>query len=287
MKHIKFNKTICGVDFLLNIVKQDVDYNILSNDLLTADFFQVVFINKGGGVLRIDDKNIALKNHSIVFISKNQKYQWIVDKNALDAHFLIFQEDFLNEFFSDTFFSYRLLYFYQKEFPLILNKNKEELDNYLSHLEEIKQELITPSSDSVHLIRSILYYVLIKLNREYAQCFQIKSIISKDNTAYQFRKLVEEHIYSKQRIEDYTSLLNVSRITLNKIVKNQFNVTTSEFLKSRIVYEAKLQLIYSDKTIDELADLFHFSAPNHFTRFFKTQTGLSPTQYKLDYQNGS
>ena len=288
MKHIKFNKSLCGVDLLLNVLRIKYEDSIVfSNELYTTDFFQIVFIKKGNGTLLLNDQTITLTNNSIVFISENQKYCWKVDQKKFDATLLVFQEDFLNEFFSDKYFTYRLRYFYQINLPLHLKVSKNIVEDYVIKLKEIKDDLDNPKSDSVHLIRSILYYILIQLNRLYSDQFNINAAISNDSLAYEFRKLVEQHIYKKQRINEYTSLLNVSRITLNKAINKHFNVTTTEFLKSRLAYEIKMKLLFTPSTIEELADTFHFSESNHLSRFFKNQTGLTPKEYRLSYQNGS
>ena len=172
MKHIKFSKSLCGVDLLLNVVYvKHVESIAFSNELYTTNFFQIIFIKKGNGTLLLNDKVITLKDNSIVFISENQQYRWNVDPKKIDAAVLVFQEDFLNDFFSDKYFTYRLLYFYQTELPLHLNVSARVAEEYLIKLEEIKNELNHSQSDSVHLIRSILYYILIQLNRLYSESY--------------------------------------------------------------------------------------------------------------------
>jgi AraC family transcriptional activator of pobA len=286
MKQVKFNKTICGVDFLLNVLKINKDSDVkLEQEFQSADFFQIVFISKGNGNLLLNDQKIELADHAVIFISENQNYKWNIDLAEFDATFLVFQEDFLNEFFADKFFTYRLLYFYQSELPTLLNSIG--IDAYLFQLADIKKELENPESDSVHLIRSVLYNVLIKLNRIYSKTYEITSAISIDNMAYAFRRLVEKNINTLQRVDDYALLMNTSRISLNAAVKKQFNTTASDFIKTRLVYEIKMKLLFSNKTIEELALDFNFSEANHFSRFFKTRTQYTPTEYRLSYQNGS
>lgn len=288
MKHIKFNKTICGVDFLLNVLEFNNDKSSgLFSEVQSADFFQIIFIKEARGRLLLNESEINVSDNSIIFISQFQKYQWKIDKgSSFRAHVLVFQEDFLNEFFADKYFSYRLLYFYQTQYPLHMVVEDAERSAYLEQLSKIKEELVCPKSDSAHLIRSMLYYMLISLNRTYAEKYKVEPAITQDNIAYEFRKLVEEHIYSKQRIEDYTTLMGVSRITLNKLVKAQFNVTASDFIKSRLMFEIKMKLIYTSLTIAQIASELNFSEPNHLSRLFKSREGVTPVQFWEDYQNG-
>lgn len=287
MKHVKFNKTLCGVDFLLNVIDVDASNENISKELYAADFFQIIFVKEGNGELILDDQEIALKPQQVLFISKNQRYQWRIKEADFTAKVLVFQEDFLNDFFSDQYFTYRLSYFYQNNFPLSLIISLDSKDKYCQQLKEIKQELTQPKTDSVHLIRSILYYLLAKLNRAYAETYHLSDTDQQNNMAYHFRKLVEENIRNKQRVDDYAEMMKTNRITLNKAVKKQFQQTANEFLKGRIVHEIKMDLIYSNQNIDQISMKYHFSEANHLTRFFKTQTGLTPTSFRKDYQNGS
>ncbi|NLR91788.1 MULTISPECIES: helix-turn-helix domain-containing protein [Flammeovirga] len=287
MKHVKFSKTICGVDFLLNILDFDPSQKHgLTSELQTTDFFQVIFIKRAKGTLQLNDKTIDLKDNSVVFISQHQRHQWKVDLDSFDAKVLVFQEDFLNEFFADKYFTYRLLYFYQSAYELFLPIDTKELQRYTSDLEEIQAELLEPKNDSTHLIRSLLYYILIRLNRSYSEYNKITCAVSIDNLAYKFRKLVEENYITKQRLEEYTELLNISRVALNTAVKAQFNITASDFIKSKIIYEAKMKLIYSNLTVSEIARQLNFSEPNHLSRLFKNKEGVSPNEYRATYQNG-
>ena len=288
MKHIEFSKSLCGVDLLLNVVyikhRQSI---VFSDELYTTNFFQIVFIKKGSGTLQLNDQVIGLRNNMIVFISENQQYRWRVDQGKIDATVLVFQEDFLNDFFSDKHFTYRLRYFYQIDYPLHLDVSQQVAEEYLVKLKEINNDLNHPKSDSVHLIRAILYYILIQMNRLYSDYYQIPTAVSNENLAYEFRRLVEQNIYEKQRISEYTDMLHVSRVALNNAISKHFNVTTSTFIKSRLTYEIKMKLLFTQATIEELAHMFHYSEPNHLSRFFKSQTGQTPKAYRLAYQNGS
>lgn len=286
MQYIKFDKTVCGVSFLLNVIdfKSGCAFDLRSETQAT-DYFQVYFIKHANGILKLNDEIIELKPNTIIFISKDQHHSWHGDFSDLDGQLLVFQDDFLNDFFSDQYFVFRLLYFYQTQYPLTLTVSDIGIDETLLKLKEIKQELVFPKNDSSHLIRSLLYYILISLNRTYSEVNQLGEAISLDNTAYQFRKLVEKNIKTHQRVEDYSEMIHISRISLNKAVKAQFNVTATEFIKTRLLFEIKMKLIHTEKSISEIAHEFRFSESNHLSRFFKQKTGLSPVQYRLDYQN--
>ncbi|TKG88384.1 AraC family transcriptional regulator [Puteibacter caeruleilacunae] len=288
MKYIEFNKTLCNVKFLMNVI--DLQSNCaaeMTSETQRAGFFQIYFLENADGYLKLNDETIELKPYTIVFISQHQNYSWHVDASTFEGRLMVFQEDFLNDFFSDQYFIYRLLFFYQTNHPLYFNASEDFFNDMLLKLKEIRQEILNVQSDSAHLIRSILYYVLISLNRSYSQAHQLGDAIALDNTAYHFRKLVEKHIFTHHRVEDYSIMMNLSRITLNKAIKSQFNITATEFIKLRLLFEIKMMLIHTTKTISEIAHEVHYSEINHLSRFFKQKTGKSPGEYRLAYQNGT
>ncbi len=286
MEYLVFNKTVCGVNVHLNVIGLQSDCPFEpSSETVSADYFQVFFLKKVNKSLKLNDKVLKLKPNTIVFISKHQNHSWHIDFSKFEGQLHLFQHEFLNDFFSDQYFIFRLLYFYQTKFPLDLDVDASYMDQNLLKLKEIKQELTAPKNDSVHLIRSLLYYILIALNRTYSQQNNLKEAISLDNTAYQFRKLVETHIYNCQRVKDYSSMMKLSRISINKSVKAQFNVTATEFIKSRLLFELKMKLIHSPKTISEIAYEFNFSEISHLSRFFKQHSGQTPLEYRMAYEN--
>lgn len=288
MKTIKFHKSRCGVDFLLNVLPfKEVSENYLAEETFNTDFFEIIFFKTGSGHIVLNQQKITIKDNSVIFISPFQKRKWNLDKSNAEFKVLVFQEDFLNDFFADKLFTFRLLYFYQLEHTLLMEIDKTSFEMYYEQLTEIKAELIATKPDSVHIIRSLLYYLLQKLNRQYAQSHHLSIENSTDNYAFEFKKLLEIHIKDKQRISDYTELLGISRVTLNKAVKTQFNVTATILLKQRLLFEIKNLLIHSNVTINEIAHELNFSEPNHLMRFFKTQTGETTTQFLDDYQNGT
>ncbi|WPO89272.1 helix-turn-helix domain-containing protein [Chryseobacterium sp. HR92] len=282
MKTIKFHKSECGVDFLLNILSGEEHLHEYYNEIDEAyntDFFEILFFIKGSGILMLNQHTIEIKNNTVIFISAFQKRQWKIDLQKSEFMTLLFQEDFLNDFFADKFFITGLLYFYQLSTPLTLSLAQEQMNRYTMMLDEIKEELQTTKQDSAHIIRSLIYYILQTLNREYAKKNQLSLKKPDNNYSYQFKILLEKHIKEKQRIIDYTDMMNISRISLNKSVKDQFGITANDLIKQRLLFEIKNEIAYSGKTITEIAFDLHFSAPVHLMRFFKKMTGMTTTEF--------
>ena len=284
---VPFSKTRCGVDFYINTGEsKDICGVLTEHRTFKTDFFSFYFFRRANGYVLLNFRNIELRDDMVLFLSPHQQQEWHVDEADLDDTFLIFREDFMRTFIADKFFVYRLLYYYQTDTPPYLFAAPEELAEYMRLLGKIKQELLHPVADTYNLIVSVLYYLLVVINRAYAKTYRLPVEVPKHNYAFQFKDLLEKHIHTVQRVQEYADMLRVSRITLNNSVVAQFGVSATHLLKQRLLEELKNELLFSDRNVSQLADEFHFSDPSHLMRFFKQQTGKTFTQYITDYQKG-
>lgn len=284
---VPFSKTRCGVDFYINTGEsKDICGVLTEHRTFKTDFFSFYFFRRANGYVLLNFRKIELRDDMVLLLSPHQQQEWHVDEAELDYTFLIFREDFMRTFIADKFFVYRLLYYYQTDTPPYLFAAPEELAEYMRLLGKIKQELLHPVADTYNLIVSVLYYLLVVINRAYAKTYRLPVEVPKNNYAFQFKDLLEKHIHTVQRIQEYADILRVSRITLNNSVMAQFGVSATHLLKQRLLEELKNELLFSDRNVSQLADEFHFSDPSHLMRFFKQQTGKTFTQYITDYQNG-
>lgn len=284
---VPFSKTRCGVDFYINTGEsKDICGVLTEHRTFKTDFFSFYFFRRANGYVLLNFRKIELRDDMMLLLSPHQQQEWHVDEAELDYTFLIFREDFMRTFIADKFFVYRLLYYYQTDTPPYLFAAPEELAEYMRLLGKIKQELLHPVADTYNLIVSVLYYLLVVINRAYAKTYRLPVEVPKNNYAFQFKDLLEKHIRDMQRVQEYADILRVSRITLNNSVMAQFGVSATHLLKQRLLEELKNELLFSDRNVSQLADEFHFSDPSHLMRFFKQQTGKTFTQYITDYQNG-
>lgn len=284
---VPFSKTRCGVDFYINTGEsKDICGVLTEHRTFKTDFFSFYFFRRANGYVLLNFRKIELRDDMVLLLSPHQQQEWHVDEAELDYTFLIFREDFMRTFIADKFFVYRLLYYYQTDTPPYLFAAPEELAEYMRLLGKIKQELLHPVADTYNLIVSVLYYLLVVINRAYAKTYRLPVEVPKNNYAFQFKDLLEKHIRDMQRVQEYADILRVSRITLNNSVMAQFGVSATHLLKQRLLEELKNELLFSDRNVSQLADEFHFSDPSHLMCFFKQQTGKTFTQYITDYQNG-
>ena len=288
MKQFHFVKNKYGHELLMDIGSYYHIPNYFFEPILhRTDFYEIICFEKGNGYLELDNQKIDIENNTIIFISPFQSRKWFLDKTTINCHFLFFKADFLSVFFSDKLFSYKLQYFYNKTKPLSITINNIQLHKFITLFEEILLELKDFKSDSEHIIRSLLYFTLIKLNRFYAQTHQLSAETENNTTSIMFKQLLQSEVKNNRTIDFYARKLGVSRITLNKCVKKQFGITSKQMIDEFVLFEIKSLLLNTSLNINEISALVNFSESNHLSRFFKRHTKFTPKDYRTTYQNGS
>jgi AraC-like DNA-binding protein len=95
--------------------------------------------------------------------------------------------------------------------------------------------------------------------------------------------LIEANYLLEKRPNFYAEKLNVSIKHLNKIVNATVGKSTSELIQERIVLEAKRLLVHGKFTNQEIAYELGFDDASYFSRVFKKNSGLSPSEFTKQY----
>ncbi len=95
-----------------------------------------------------------------------------------------------------------------------------------------------------------------------------------------FLKLVTEYHVSERTVGFYADKLYLTPKYLSKIIKSVSGISAPDWINSFIVLEAKNMLKYSDLTISEIVYKLNFTSQSVFYKFFKGQTGLTPSEYR-------
>lgn len=95
-----------------------------------------------------------------------------------------------------------------------------------------------------------------------------------------FRRLLAEHLAANRQPSHYASLLNISAVYLNEVVRSVTGMNATSFIKNEVVLCAKRQLVHTDLSIKEIADSLGIDDHAYFSRMFTQATGVSPTLFR-------
>ena len=100
----------------------------------------------------------------------------------------------------------------------------------------------------------------------------------------QYKDTLSEHIYTYRSVAEFADHLHVTPNHLNKCVKKTVNKTAQGLLNEMLLLEAKSLLKYSELSISEIATKLFRSSSSNFSRFFKSQAGISPNNFRHSKQ---
>lgn len=100
-----------------------------------------------------------------------------------------------------------------------------------------------------------------------------------------FLQMLSEHYKEERSVGFYARQLCITPKYLTTLVKRISNKSVSEWIEIYVILEAKMLLKYSGLSIQEIAYALNFPNQSFFGSYFKRNTGLSPSQYKVSDTN--
>ncbi|KMQ61367.1 transcriptional regulator [Chryseobacterium angstadtii] len=268
-----------GSEMLLDIGRIETLKNyVLDCTLHQLSFYEIIFIEEGEGTFTLGENKTLIKPGTVIFTSPGQIRHWDI-KKEVKGYTLFFEKDFLHLFFSDELFLYRFQYFHQYSRPTDMQLSDQSLGRCLELLHGIEGEFRHLQNDSNHLIRSLLYQLLVILNRDYANVYHVRRDTYIHPDFYRFRALLEKKFVDDRSVENYAQMLNISSGFLNKICRQFSGFSAQQMIHYKLISEIK-KLLYQNRSAKEIAYELGFSDPSNFNRFFKKCTGTTPQEYR-------
>ena len=282
MEKLQFERTKYGKELLIDACNE-VELGIVA-DTMVLSFYTLIFLKKGSGVYHLDTETIHFEDNLVLFVKPGQINK--VDKVIFEKCIMLFFEgDFLDEFFNDKDFILKFAYFHNPELPSFIKLDTEQFQTLYNFAIELRAEIHDQTIDSIHILRSIIYYLLVRLNQAYAKVYGITQQTLQNPTVLAFLKLLEKNIKEQKSVESFANDLQISRVQLNSLCQKYFSKTATQIIRERTIAEIKKALKYDVKSFSEIAYEFNFSAPSHFSRFVKQMTDKSPQEFKDDLSN--
>ena len=92
--------------------------------------------------------------------------------------------------------------------------------------------------------------------------------------------MVEQHFREKHTVGEYADLLYKSPKTLSNVFKKVGSKTPLELIHNRKMIEARRLLHHTDANISDIGYDLGFNDIQAFSRFFKKNEGISPSEFK-------
>ncbi len=284
MEITQFDRQKYGRELLIDCGKISENPNFFVKDEpFKVDFFEIFLILEGQGEFFLNEESTTYRPGTVLFLPPGKIRQW-GNRSETDVQYLIFEEEFIQRFFKDELFLYRLEFFFFGS-PFFLDVGHGEFHFYQQLMKDIATEIASLRPDSDHFLRALLYQGLIRLNRNYQDQHQSSNTHYDNSLALDFRMALEENFKEKHQVQDYCDLLNISKTTLNSKIQTAFGKHAGDMIRERLIQEAKQELMHSKSPVSQIAYHLQFNEVSNFNRLFRKFTGMSPGDFRRHFTN--
>ena len=161
---------------------------------------------------------------------------------------------------------------------------RDEQKDILRYLNAMVQEATSQQMSYELVCHNLLEILLIKILRH--QHFDLE--VGKQSKATKdisfIKHYLETYYHESIQLEDLASMTHLSRFYISHSFKKEIGMSPMEYLIAIRIKESKILLRTTNYSISQVADIVGFTTPTYFSKQFRKSTGISPTDYREQYQ---
>ena len=237
------------------------------------DFFIIILFEKGSGVHNIDSVHYTIGDNEVHVLFPGQIHKWHINKGT-KAYQLMIESSFLEQFAPAFRFSFTN---YQNHPVITLDHNI--YTQLLYEFNAIRTELLdlNPIDQLISARAGVIAAIVSKVVENQIEEFKV---YQSNPRLAKFNWLIDKYYKEEKSISFYADQLNITANYLNIITQRNLKISANKLIQQRTAVEAKRLLYTTQNTIKEIAFELGFYDHAHFSNFFKTQTGFTPTQFR-------
>lgn len=251
--------------------------------------YMAFFCIKGEFEVEINLKKFTIRKDSMFIYTPGNivRVTNIDPREKESVHFVVvaISEDLM----SSTRFDFSKLYnesLRLLESPcVVINENERELyRKYFDLIQEVSKMRMPNMRESVTALISSIFYLMgamwtdrltaAKKNGGDEMSTRSKIVLE------DFLLLVRDYHTKERSLSFYADKLYLTPKYLSKLIKSVSGKSAHEWIDSFVILEAKNLLKYSDMSIKSIVYDLNFPNQTTFYRFFKTKTGMTPSEYR-------
>lgn len=234
---------------------------------LNSDSVTMIYVHDGRGLCSLNDVNYTVKDGDMVLISPAINYRLVTIQ---DKPLRAIQVSYFLQL-NGRERNYILAPDHQP--VLSLGKYQQLMGSYL---EQIYEEVSSPSVGAKELLRSLLQAITIWIVRYLNQRQEPNQL----SPAFQVKTYIEQNFVRDLSLADLALHVHVSPYHLGHLFKEECGLAPIQYLIQCRIEEAKRLLRESSYSILDVAEAVGYPNPNYFNQMFKKMVGISPGKYR-------
>jgi AraC family transcriptional activator of pobA len=242
------------------------------------DHYMFVIQSEGNFQWELDFENVTMDGSSLFFVAPGQVHRYL-NFDKCKGWFVFVDTRLISNRYREIFDTYlhtRQVIFIEQSNPVFVLV--PVLNDLLAQKEvPLLIHMVTSLTDTITgIIASGVMTSQKSLNSIGSQKF---------NITLKYKQLIKENYRNFKQVYQYASLLNITPLYLNEIIKSITGFPASYWIHQEIIVEAKRLLYYSNLDIKEIAADLGYEDHTYFSRFFKNKTGITASAFQNQYKH--
>jgi AraC family transcriptional regulator, transcriptional activator of pobA len=249
------------------------------------NFFTVIWVKSGSGHHLVDFTRYEISSGRVFFLAPGQVHQVITPQRPTGLVLMFTQEFVCRYNIGEKFLKMLALFDITAERPYVDSAGRD-----ISSLLHISESIIAQfESRRAEIDKFRNESVAAWLKLFLIECSQFIEAKEVENTQLmesgvhivgEFKELLERRFTTWHQVNRYSAQMGLSADYLNNVLKSVTGSTAKEMIAARLVLEAKRQGVNTSLSSKEIAYLLGFNDPAHFSKFFKSTTGVNFTNFR-------
>ncbi|CAN0628377.1 AraC family transcriptional regulator, transcriptional activator of pobA [Burkholderia multivorans] len=242
-------------------------------------FLQILYLRRGDGEVLLDDARWPLKAPCVVVIPA-QTVHGLHFSERVDGPVVTAAQAPLESVAG--LLMPELMSVIRKPAVLTLDAGTRHARALMPLFLAIEREARTDASGQLAVGMSLLTALLVQIARLRSVHEAVPPAASSRKAAQieRFRTLVDERFRTRAPVDWYAGELGITAGQLSRLCREALGLSSLDVINARIVREAQRELVYTTKSVKQLAAALGFDDEAYFARFFKKHTGQSPTAFR-------
>lgn len=231
--------------------------------------------HRGHMELMYDDMTDYSEQHTVGVIFPNHTLRKVSATSDYQATLIIVDSSVLNDPILQIIKQMR--YRYEPHPNVKLDKHEYHI---ITHVVEGMREITRLNLPDRQMLMKRLLEFLLRLLSHYRKS-KLNETGGDKQVSARFHNDLKQHFREHRDVGFYADQACLSAKHFSAVVKQETGHTAAYWIHHQVVAEAKMLLhIRHDLTVQAIADLLGFEDQATFSRYFRRETGLSPTDFR-------
>ena len=261
------------------------------SELFRINYYSIVLICSGSGCYIIDSYTFPTQPYTLYFTNPGHIKGFEMHE-PVTGYIITFSESFLKQYVHENILD---------EFPFLIAEvappqylTAQTCQPLESLVRQMLQEFEGKSAYKFKIIGNLIVVLLLKIKESFWPDYNPLTEANSDTQIVRrFKKNLEAHyrtlaaggIETLYQVKDYAAAQHLHPNYFSTVIKRKTGKTVNTWITEKTIAEAQALLARSPASIQQIAYQLGFKDAPHFSRFFKKQTGLSPSSFRQGFQS--